>query len=117
MAATRVFVDTLFVVALINQRDQYHQQALRLAARRFQRLYAHLEGSKGRPLPIPRAGSQRRAENCESCQRPECPKAYPLTQGRAGGKLPAGKTTSRTPIYTHVLNRGGRGVLSPIDDL
>jgi len=27
----RVFVDTLFVVALVNQRDQYHQRALELA--------------------------------------------------------------------------------------
>jgi uncharacterized protein len=30
---TRIFVDTLFVVALINQRDQYHQQAAALADR------------------------------------------------------------------------------------
>jgi hypothetical protein len=28
---TKIFVDTLFVVALINQRDQYHQQASELA--------------------------------------------------------------------------------------
>ena len=27
----KIFVDTLFVVALINQRDQYHQQASKLA--------------------------------------------------------------------------------------
>lgn len=27
----RIFVDTLFVIALINQRDQYHQQATELA--------------------------------------------------------------------------------------
>ncbi|MBD0385943.1 MAG: type II toxin-antitoxin system VapC family toxin [Nostoc sp. C3-bin3] len=27
----KIFVDTLFVVALINQRDQYHQQASELA--------------------------------------------------------------------------------------
>jgi len=30
---TRIFVDTLFVVALVNQRDQYHQQAVELADR------------------------------------------------------------------------------------
>ena len=29
---TRIFIDTLFVIALINRRDQYHQQALDLAA-------------------------------------------------------------------------------------
>jgi len=29
--SNRIFVDTLFVVALINQRDQYHQQASELA--------------------------------------------------------------------------------------
>jgi uncharacterized protein len=29
--STRIFVDTLFVIALINQRDQYHRQALALA--------------------------------------------------------------------------------------
>jgi predicted nucleic acid-binding protein len=29
--STRIFVDTLFVIALINQRDQYHSQALSLA--------------------------------------------------------------------------------------
>jgi len=28
---TKVFVDTLFVVALVNRRDQYHQQAMKLA--------------------------------------------------------------------------------------
>ena len=27
----RIFIDTLFVIALINRRDQYHQQALDLA--------------------------------------------------------------------------------------
>lgn len=27
----RIFIDTLFVIALINRRDQYHQQALGLA--------------------------------------------------------------------------------------
>jgi uncharacterized protein len=27
----KIFVDTLFVVALINRRDQYHQQASELA--------------------------------------------------------------------------------------
>jgi uncharacterized protein len=27
----KIFVDTLFVVALINQRDQYHQRASELA--------------------------------------------------------------------------------------
>lgn len=31
--SNRIFVDTLFVVALINQRDQYHQQASKLADR------------------------------------------------------------------------------------
>lgn len=30
---SRIFVDTGFVIALINQRDQYHQQASELAAR------------------------------------------------------------------------------------
>lgn len=29
--SNRIFVDTLFVVALINRRDQYHQQATELA--------------------------------------------------------------------------------------
>lgn len=29
--ATKIFVDTGYVIALINQRDQYHEQALRLA--------------------------------------------------------------------------------------
>jgi predicted nucleic acid-binding protein len=29
--SNRIFVDTLFVIALINRRDQYHQQALDLA--------------------------------------------------------------------------------------
>jgi len=29
--SSRIFVDTLFVIALINQRDQYHQQASELA--------------------------------------------------------------------------------------
>jgi len=29
----RIFVDTVFVIALINQRDQYHQQASELADR------------------------------------------------------------------------------------
>jgi predicted nucleic acid-binding protein len=28
----RIFIETLFVIALINRRDQYHQQALDLAA-------------------------------------------------------------------------------------
>lgn len=28
---TKIFVDTLFVVALVNRRDQYHQQASNLA--------------------------------------------------------------------------------------
>jgi predicted nucleic acid-binding protein len=27
----RIFIDTLFVIALMNRRDQYHQQALDLA--------------------------------------------------------------------------------------
>jgi hypothetical protein len=27
----KIFVDTLFIVALINKRDQYHQKALQLA--------------------------------------------------------------------------------------
>jgi uncharacterized protein len=27
----RIFIDTLFVIALINRRDQYHQQALDLS--------------------------------------------------------------------------------------
>ncbi len=31
--SNKIFVDTLFVVALINQRDQYHQQASELADR------------------------------------------------------------------------------------
>ena len=30
---SKIFVDTLFVVALINKRDQYHQQAMELADR------------------------------------------------------------------------------------
>jgi predicted nucleic acid-binding protein len=29
--SSRIFIDTLFVIALINRRDQYHQQALELA--------------------------------------------------------------------------------------
>src|SRR5262249_37235916 len=29
--ANRIFIDTLFVIALINRRDQYHEQALELA--------------------------------------------------------------------------------------
>jgi len=29
--STKVFIDTLFVVALINQRDAYHQKATQLA--------------------------------------------------------------------------------------
>lgn len=29
--SNKIFVDTLFVVALINQRDQYHQKAYDLA--------------------------------------------------------------------------------------
>lgn len=29
--STRIFVDTLFVIALINQRDQYHSKAVSLA--------------------------------------------------------------------------------------
>ena len=29
--STRIFIDTLFVIALINRRDQYHHQALDLA--------------------------------------------------------------------------------------
>ncbi len=29
--ASRIFIDTLFVIALINRRDQYHQQAAELA--------------------------------------------------------------------------------------
>lgn len=29
--SNRIFIDTLFVIALINRRDQYHQQALGLA--------------------------------------------------------------------------------------
>lgn len=31
--SNKIFVDTLFVVALINQRDQYHEQASELADR------------------------------------------------------------------------------------
>ena len=31
--AARIFLDTLFVIALINQRDQYHKLAVELAAR------------------------------------------------------------------------------------
>jgi predicted nucleic acid-binding protein len=31
--AARTFLDTLFVIALINQRDQYHQRAAELAVR------------------------------------------------------------------------------------
>lgn len=31
--SNKIFVDTLFVVALINKRDQYHQQAFELADR------------------------------------------------------------------------------------
>ena len=30
-------------------------------------------------------------------------------------ELPGHKDVSTTMIYTHVLNRGGRGVLSPLD--
>jgi uncharacterized protein len=30
LATTKIFVDTGYVIALINQRDQYHRQALRL---------------------------------------------------------------------------------------
>jgi len=37
----RIFVDTLFVIALINRRDQYHRQALELA-----------EELEGRPLLV-----------------------------------------------------------------
>ncbi|MFM7427296.1 MAG: type II toxin-antitoxin system VapC family toxin [Elainella sp.] len=33
MAKLRVLIDTSFIVALINQRDQYHQQAVALADR------------------------------------------------------------------------------------
>ena len=29
--SNRIFIDTLFVIALINHRDQYHQQALDLS--------------------------------------------------------------------------------------
>ena len=29
--SNRIFIDTLFVIALINRQDQYHQQALDLA--------------------------------------------------------------------------------------
>lgn len=32
MATERTFIDTLFVIALINERDQYHTQAVQLAA-------------------------------------------------------------------------------------
>ncbi len=28
---TKIFVDTLFIIALINKRDQYHQKALQCA--------------------------------------------------------------------------------------
>jgi len=33
VAAERLFVDTAFLLAVFNQRDQYHQAALRLSAR------------------------------------------------------------------------------------
>jgi len=33
------------------------------------------------------------------------------------GKLPTHKDVKTTMIYTHVLNRGGKGVKSPVDDL
>ncbi len=31
LVMTKIFVDTWFIVALINKRDQYHQKALQLA--------------------------------------------------------------------------------------
>jgi site-specific recombinase XerD len=40
-----------------------------------------------------------------------------LYRARLGIDLPGHKDVSTTMIYTHVLNRGGRGVVSPLDGL
>ena len=36
----RIFIDTLFVIALMNRRDQYHQQALDLSEQFEATLYS-----------------------------------------------------------------------------
>jgi len=36
---------------------------------------------------------------------------------RAVQEIPGHKDLNTTMIYTHVMNKGGRGVKSPIDDL
>jgi predicted nucleic acid-binding protein len=52
----RIFIDTLFVIALMNRRDQYHQQALDLA-----------EQFEGHPLLVTDMGLYDIDNNSMSC--------------------------------------------------
>ena len=44
-------------------------------------------------------------------------KGRPFRAGEGLGGLPTWRSVKTTMIYTHVLNRGGQGVQSPVDTL
>ncbi len=73
---------------------------------RVQRAFALAVGRRVSPSPPP-------ATPCATPSRPTC--SRPATTSARSRSSSATADVSTTMIYTHVLNRGGRGVRSPLD--
>ena len=94
----------IYVDAATGERRRHHLHETRPPAR-----------VRARGAASPASPSRRAATPCATRSPPTC--SRPATTSARSRSCSVTATSRTTMIYTHVLNRGGRGVRSPLDQL